>query len=174
MSDSPVHEEGEAPQEAAQEARRIAAAALSGALATSRRGKRETGQPYVSKVGVAVDPSGQPVFLFSTLAAHTQDLLADPRCSLLVEAPATPANPLEAARATLLGAARRLEGDEVRVARDIYLARHPGAARYADFGDFAFWRLVVDKVHFVGGFGVAKWVKSADYQGDGAVPAQQP
>lgn len=157
------------PAYAAREARLIARAAISGALATFRRAKREPGHPYVSKVGVALDGQGQAIFLFSTLAAHTQDLLADGRCSLLLEAPVTTANPLQSARATLSGRAHRLEADEAQAAREVYLTRHPSAARYADFGDFAFWAMAVDKIHFVGGFGSARWAKGAEYgvfQGD--------
>lgn len=148
----------------ARDARLIARAARSGALATSRRAKRNTGQPYVSKVGVALLGDGTPLFLFSTLAAHTQDLLAEARCSLLVERPGTTGNPLEAARATLVGQARKLtKAKDVAEARAVYLARHPDAARYVDFADFAFWRLDVDKVQYVGGFGRAKWVKAEAY-----------
>lgn len=166
----------DSPAATAREARLIARRALSGALATSRRAKRNTGQPYVSKVGVALMGDGSPLFLFSTLAAHTQDLLAEPRCSLLVESahvtansPASspvssPVNPLESARATLVGKARKLtRPKDIAAARAVYLARHPGAARYVDFGDFAFWRLDVQRVHFVGGFGRAKWAKGGDY-----------
>lgn len=150
----------------ARAARLIARASMSGALATSRRAAHDTGQPYVSKVGLALDLSGQPIFLFSTLAAHTQDLLADPRCSVLVEAPETKDNPLESARATLIGKARQLRGREADAAREVYLSRHPGAVLYANFGDFAFWRLAVDKIHYVAGFGTAKWVKARDYRVD--------
>ena len=153
-----------APLQAARDARLLARAATSGALATLRRAARGNPQPYVSKVGVALDADGSALFLFSTLAAHTQDLLAAPRCSLLVEAPGEDENPLTAARATLVGGAVRLDGDEALAAREIYLARHPSAARYADFGDFAFWRLTVDKVHYVGGFGMAKWTKGTQYR----------
>lgn len=142
-------------------ARLIARAALSGALATHRRGK---GDPYVSKVGLALDVDGTPLFLLSTLAAHTQDILADPRAALLVEAPVTQANPLESARATLTGRMMRLEGKDDAHVRARYLARHPGAARYAGFGDFSLWTLAVDKIHFVGGFGVATWAKGVDYR----------
>lgn len=144
-------------------ARLIARAANCGALATFRRARRELGQPYVSKVGLALDLDGSVLFLFSTLAAHTQDLLADPRCSVLVEGASVSVNPLEAPRATLVGRAEKLHGDGAKAARDIYLARHPGAAVYVDFGDFAFWRLDVQKVHYVGGFGRAKWTKGMDY-----------
>lgn len=157
------------PARAAREARLIARQAQKGALATSRRAAREDakGQPYVSKVGVAADLSGAPLFLFSTLAAHTQDLLADPRASVLLEAPTTALNPLEGARCTLVGQMAKVPDDEIAAARARYLACHPGAARYIDFGDFALWRLGVEKVHYVGGFGQAKWAKGQDYLLDG-------
>jgi len=143
-------------------ARLMARAAVSGALATVRRGKG-AGAPYVSKVGLALDMDGVPLFLLSTLAAHTQDLLVDPRASLLVEAPVTSANPLEAARVTLTGHLVRLARTDDADIRARYLTHHPGAALYADFGDFSFWRMAVDKVHFIAGFGVANWLKAADY-----------
>ena len=145
----------------ARAARIIARAAASGALATHRRGK---GDPYVSKVGLALDLDGTPLFLLSTLAAHTQDLLADPRAALLIEAPVTTNNPLEAARATLTGRMVRLAVEDDAHVRARYLVRHPGAKRYAGFGDFSLWTLVVDKIHFVGGFGVATWAKGAEYR----------
>lgn len=153
------------PEHVAREARLIVRGALKGALATNRRAARPQaqGHPYVSKVGVAADQGGAPVFLFSTLAAHTQDLLADPRASLLVEAPTTASNPLEGTRCTLVGRVKVLSGFEADAVRAAYLLRHPGAARYAGFGDFAPWRMHVEKVHFVGGFGRAKWFKGADY-----------
>jgi len=153
------------PDDVAREARLIVRGALKGALATNRRAAHPhaQGQPYVSKVGVAADQSGAPVFLFSTLAAHTQDLLADPRASLLVEAPTTASNPLEGARCTLVGRVDVLSGFKADTARTIYLTRHPGAAQYAGFGDFALWRMQVEKVHYVGGFGRAKWVKGTVY-----------
>lgn len=145
-------------------ARLIARAARSGALATSRRARRNAGQPYVSKVGVALLDDGAPLFLFSTLAAHTQDLLAEARCSLLVDAPGEGGNPLQAARATLVGRASKITRPKaIAHARAVYLARHPDASGYVDFGDFAFWRLDVERVHYVGGFGRAKWVKGAAY-----------
>ena len=154
----------------AREARLIARAALKGALATNRRSGRSgaKGQPYVSKVGVATDPGGAPLFLFSTLAAHTQDLLSDPRASILLEAPSAAANPLEGARCTLVGRVEKLTGCESDVARDMYLQRHPGAVMYAGFGDFALWRMHIEKVHYVGGFGRAKWVKGAEYLSNAA------
>ncbi|MEG3620095.1 pyridoxamine 5'-phosphate oxidase family protein [Magnetovibrio sp. PR-2] len=153
------------PDEAARLARLIARRTDKGALATSRRAARpsQKGHPYVSKVGVAWDLDGSPLFLFSTLAAHTQDLLADGRASLLLEAPTTKDNPLEGARTTLVGKVRQLAGADTQAARARYLNTHPAAAMYADFGDFALWRMDIEKVHYVGGFGAAKWTKAQDF-----------
>ena len=51
---------------------------------------------------------------------------------------------------TLFGKAEKT-GEEA--ARRRFLARHPEAAFYADFPDFAFWRLEVEGAHYIGGFG---------------------
>lgn len=153
------------PDEAARLARLVARRADKGALATARCAARPDlqGHPYVSKVGVAWDLDGSPLFLFSTLAAHTQDLLADGRASILMEAPRSKNNPLQDARTTLMGTVRQLGGEEADAARAIYLRTHPGAAMYAGFGDFAMWRMDISKVHYVGGFGAAKWAKAKDF-----------
>ena len=43
-----------------------------------------------------------------------------------------------------------------------FLARHPKAKLYADFADFAFWRLVVEAGHLNGGFARAATVAASD------------
>ncbi|MGZ9144016.1 MAG: DUF2470 domain-containing protein, partial [Candidatus Binatia bacterium] len=39
-----------------------------------------------------------------------------------------------------------------------FLARHPGAALYADFTDFRIFRMKVERAQWVGGFGQARWL----------------
>ncbi|MGH7264016.1 MAG: DUF2470 domain-containing protein, partial [Candidatus Rokuibacteriota bacterium] len=63
----------------------------------------------------------------------------------------------------LLGRARRLPADAAGAARPLYLARHPTAAHWVDFGDFAFYRLEVDDLYFVGGFAAMDWIEPAAY-----------
>lgn len=50
----------------------------------STNSKSNTGFPGGSVVGFAVDDDGSPVFVFSGMSSHTQDILKDPRCSLTV------------------------------------------------------------------------------------------
>lgn len=118
------------------------------------------GWPYGSLVLVATDMAGQPVLLISTLAQHTKNLAADGRASLLFDGTVGLAERLTGARATVLGKAVRCEGDTS--IRDRFLSRHPSAAGYVDFGDFAFWRLEVERAHQVAGFGRINWIEKQD------------
>lgn len=110
-----------------------------------------------------LDQKGRPLFLISTMAMHTQNLEADPRASLLVTQPDWSGDPLAAGRLTLMGEVRRLDAMAAAGARSTYLARHERAGYWVDFDDFAFWRLDVIDVYFVGGFAAMDWVSAADY-----------
>ncbi len=144
----------------AEQARTLVHLGRTGTLGTLSR--RHPGHPFVSIMPYAPDERGRPLVLISTLAMHTQNLAADPRASLLVAQPGD--DPLALARVTLMGAARRLEAGERPAARDAYLARHPNAVHWVDFDDFAFWRLDVADVYFVGGFGAMDWLTVSGYE----------
>jgi putative heme iron utilization protein len=99
------------------------------------------------------------------MAMHTQNLEVDSRASLLVAEASTPEDALGAGRVTLLGAARKIQEEDAELAevRRRYLAAYPNAQYWVDFDDFCFYRLEVNDVYFVGGFGVMGWVTAADY-----------
>ena len=119
---------------------------LSGALATLMPG---SGDPYCSLVNVATAADGAPLFLISTLAIHTKNLLADPRASLMIDE-RKEGDPLEGARIMLMGTATPTSD---AAARRRYLARHPEAEQFAGFKDFSFYRMELSRIHLVAGFG---------------------
>jgi putative heme iron utilization protein len=131
----------------AADARALVRRALKASLATIGAG---SGYPYASLITVATGASGVPVFLISGLAQHTKNLAQDPRASILFDGTGAAGDPLQGARVTLFGRAEKT-GEEA--ARRRFLARHPEAAFYAGFPDFAFWRLAVEGAHYIGGFG---------------------
>jgi putative heme iron utilization protein len=142
-------------------ARNLLRRARHGALATL---DPASGAPLASRTGLACDMDGAPVFLTSTLSAHTQALLADPRCSLLVGEPGK-GDPLAHPRITVTGSAERVtaDGGELRARlRRRYLARHPKAELYVDFPDFSFWRLNIAQASLNGGFGRAYAMTASD------------
>ena len=129
------------------EVRRIIRCARKASLATL---DSSTHHPYASLVALATEPSGAPVLLLSRLAVHTRNLGADSRASLLIEGSNNIEDPLAGGRVTLIG---RVEPTESQAARRRFLAVHPSAAKYADFGDFRFFTLKLEHAHYVGGFG---------------------
>jgi heme iron utilization protein len=111
----------------------------------------DTGGPFGALVNVAVDAKSCPIVLTSTLSRHTQGLLKDPRASIMVQGEIPlDRDPLTEMRMTVTGTFAKSEDAGVR---KTYLVRHPYAELYADFGDFAFWHMVPDKLYVVAGFG---------------------
>lgn len=121
-----------------------------GALATVMPG---TGDPYCSLVNVATAPDGSPVLLISALAIHTKNILADSRVSLMIDERRA-GDPLEGARVMIAARADKVvDAVALEPIRRRYLLRHPGAATFVDFPDFAFFKLTMRDVHLVAGFG---------------------
>lgn len=135
----------------------------------STQSVKHPGWPFGSVMPYSLTSDGSPLFLISGMAIHTQNVLADPRASLLAMQSGNEADPLGMARATLMGTVSRVENvpDDWR---DGYLARHPNARHWISFSDFGFFRLDVTQVYFVGGFGVMGWVPAEEY----AVAAADP
>jgi heme iron utilization protein len=125
-------------------ARRLLRAARVGTLATSANG-----HPFASLVTPACAPDLSILMLLSRLSPHTRHLMADPRCSILVAGMAETANPQTTPRVTVSGTAEVLQDPG---AKSRFLAIHPYAALYADFGDFSLFRLTPTEAQFVGGF----------------------
>ncbi|HEX8166024.1 MAG TPA: DUF2470 domain-containing protein [Beijerinckiaceae bacterium] len=120
-----------------------------GALATLGRAG---GFPFASLVTVATDVDGSPLLLMSRLSAHTQNLEADARASILL-AQGGKGDPLAHPRLTVIGRAERTADERVRRR---FLARHPKAGLYAGFGDFSFFCLAIEAAHLNGGFARAR------------------
>ena len=118
----------------------------SGALATLMPG---SGDPYCSLVNIATAADGAPLLLISKLAIHTQNILADPRVSLMIDE-RKEGDPLQGARVMLMGTVATTDDPDVRRR---YLTRQPEAEMFAGFADFAFYKMNLKGVHLVAGFG---------------------
>lgn len=144
----------------AERARTLLARESVGMLSTNS--VKHPGWPFGSVMPYALTDDGAPLFLISGMAIHTQNALADPRASLLVMQSGGGSDPLGLARATLLGTVTVI-GDVPDALRRAYLDRHPSARHWIDYADFAFYRLDVTHLYFVGGFGAMGWVPAPDY-----------
>ncbi|MGA7251140.1 MAG: DUF2470 domain-containing protein, partial [Pseudolabrys sp.] len=89
-----------------------------------------------------------PLFLLSNLALHTKNILADARVSLMLDE-RKDGDPLEGARVMLMGSCAKTDP----AVAGAYLRRHLEAEMFANFGDFAFYRMEIGRAHLVAGFG---------------------
>ena len=113
---------------------------------------------------VALDGWTDLLLHLSTLAAHTQNLLRDPRMSiLLMEPDDAQKNPLALRRLSLQGAACRLNPNSptyAALARR-YLDRFPDAHITMTLADFQLWQLQLHAAQFIAGFGQAYMAERA-------------
>ncbi|MFP4597374.1 MAG: HugZ family protein [Persicimonas sp.] len=129
---------------------------------------RRDGSPYGSLVEYVQIDEGDAAFLLSDMAEHTANFKEDARASLFVSPGMADGRPLALERATLIGEISRVDGDGEL--REAYLRTHPQANVYVDFSDFAFWRINVQRVRYIGGFGRMSWIDRERWRAAGPDP----
>lgn len=148
----------------AEEVRALLRAQKAGVICTISA--KLSGAPFGSLASYALSARGEPLFLFSALAQHTQNLAADPRASLFVwDAVAAADDPQQGPRVCLAGRVDALQDAEADAARAAFVARHPQAEPWLQL-DFTPFALRVSDVQFVGGFAQAGWIPVEEILGD--------
>jgi putative heme iron utilization protein len=113
------------------------------------------GYPFGSVAPFVLDHSGQPIILISTIAEHTQNIIANPKVSLLVLAGDEDLQ--SNARLTIIGEAKKINKEDADL-RARYLRYLPQAAGYFDMHDFSFYRIKVAQIRYIAGFGKMGWI----------------
>ncbi|KAL9459906.1 hypothetical protein AB3S75_003165 [Citrus x aurantiifolia] len=128
----------------------------------SRMHHRREGYPFGSLVDFAPDSMGHPIFSFSPLAIHTRNLLADPRCTLVVQIPGW--SGLSNARVTIFGDVFPLPEHQQEWAHKQYIAKHHQGPSQ-QWGNFYYFRMQnISDIYFIGGFGTVAWVDVKEYE----------
>lgn len=120
------------------------------------------GTPFGSLVAYSIDSGGKPYIFISDLAAHTKNIEKNNKASLMIFKE-DKEDLFNSQRITFVGKMVRVEDKERKTLRKEYLKRHPSAEDFIDFGDFNFYRLEVERIHCIGGFGDIEWVEPADW-----------
>src|SRR6185437_12477679 len=117
-----------------------------GALATLMP---ESGDPYCSLVQLASAADGSPILFISGLAIHTKNIAADTRVSVMIDE-RKENDPLQGSRIMIMGKAVVTDDPDIRRR---YFERQPDARMFEAFHDFAFYKVSIERVHLVAGFG---------------------
>lgn len=123
----------------------------------------DDGSPWASLVVFGILDDGSPALLVSTLAEHGRNLIRDQRASLMVAAPVRGNDPLASGRVTVLGTVSRPTGEREVAAREACLERMVAGKFFVGFRDFSLWVLDVERVRWVGGYGVMGSDSAAAY-----------
>lgn len=166
-----THQEKAARLPPAEEIRTVLDRSVRGMLSTFSQ--KYEGYPSGSMVDFACDADGSPILAVSSLAVHTKDLSANPKCSLLV--PRDPEDRTELV-ITVHGDAVPVPVKDHAAVRAAYLAKHPNAF-WVDFGDFQFMRIEPRVVRYVSGVATALLgsgeFSKEEYQGSKVDPIAQ-
>jgi len=144
--------------DALNDARRLLHAHADGILATQSADM--PGYPFSSVMPFCLDREGMPIVLVANIAQHTRNMHHDEKVSLIVFERG--ADDLQTAgRLTLLAKATPVAASEHET-RERYYRYFPEAREYHAMHDFAFWRLLPQRLRYIGGFGVIRWFEPDD------------
>ena len=124
-------------------------------------GTLRQGAPFVSMVLYTPAANFGAFYIhISRLAHHTQDILQDPRVSLMIveqdtlEVDAAHKNDAALARLSILGHAVEVVADseEYTQVKEAYLGKYPQAQPLFDFKDFSIFRIQPESARYVAGF----------------------
>lgn len=118
------------------------------------------GYPFGSVVPYCLDREGQPAILISRIAQHTKNIKANAKVSLIV-AEDEAEDVQAAARLTLLADAVRVADQREDIAARYY-EYFPDSRGYHATHDFDFYRLMLARARYIGGFGEIHWLRPED------------
>jgi putative heme iron utilization protein len=156
--------------QAASIARSILQSAQLGELGTIQanyKGHEVSGYPFVTTQFIAEDCSnsdGNPFFAIVTWGNHAKNIQANTKGSIFVREsswylPQPPADRgrLDHPRFTLFGTLSKIEADQYKHYDECFRFTHPDASDWM-LHDFQYYKLVVEDVNFIGGYGDRHYV----------------
>jgi len=163
-----------------EKARTVTSVCTSGTLCTVSSHDGIEGAPFGSFVDYVLDDSGNPVLLMNEMSMHTINIVenaleGDGSVSDLVTLFTQLTNRggkemkkgQDVGRCSLTCRVQKIpkDAEDMDILRMRYSLTHAYADQVMDSPKFAFYRLLPEKIYYVGGFGVmAKWVDVEDYK----------
>lgn len=130
---------------------------------TAALGTMQKDAPFISLVPYAVDKQGNPIIFISELAVHTKNLQKSSNCSLMASKE-NKEDVFNSQRITFIGKMEKVPEKEVEEVKKAYLAKYPDQEYLLELEDFAFYRMKITKIYYVGGFADIHWIELNEYQ----------
>ena len=125
---------------------------------------RNEGYPFGSFVTYITDVDRSVIIYASNIAQHTINLKENSKSCLTLFKIDDDLDKQNSSRMTLLGDLQSIsekEIDEIRARFEEFL---PESKKYAAMHDFNFYRLHIDQIRWIGGFGKIAWLDNKDWK----------
>lgn len=149
-------------------ARRLLRECELGVLST--HSKANEGFPFGSVSTYLSTVNGDVVFYISDLAQHTKNINDNAKMCLTVFANSGDSksralgDPNAGARLSILGHASVLPTNEVEGIQKRFFKLYPESRKYQGTHDFKFYKLVCERLRFIGGFGDIHWIGADEWR----------
>eukprot|EP00545_Synedropsis_sp_CCMP1620_P014082 CAMPEP_0119016718 /NCGR_PEP_ID=MMETSP1176-20130426/14248_1 /TAXON_ID=265551 /ORGANISM="Synedropsis recta cf, Strain CCMP1620" /LENGTH=321 /DNA_ID=CAMNT_0006970241 /DNA_START=193 /DNA_END=1158 /DNA_ORIENTATION=- len=160
-----------------EKARTVTSVCTSGTLCTVSGHEGISGAPFGSYVDYVLDDDGNPVLLMNEMSMHTINIRENAMgvddssstgTSMVTLFTQLAGTGQDVSRCSVTGTIEKIdpnEAEDMNIIRMRYSIAHVYADQVMDSPKFDFYRLVPNKIYFVGGFGVlAKWVEPEEYK----------
>ena len=139
-------------------ARTLSKSKLYGVLATNSHSM--PGYPFGSLVQYCFDNNGHLLLFLSEIAQHTKNIKQSKQASVTIVDDKV--NNIQAAgRVTILGEIYNCDNDNE--AKKLYQRFFADSTDYTQVHDFQLYRLQIERVRYIGGFGDIHWIKQDDF-----------
>lgn len=121
------------------------------------------GTPFGSLMPYALDDDGNPIIYISTMATHTKNLKKNEASSVMVSR-VKDDDLFNSQRVTFVGKMKEVPKEDVEKVSKVFFGRFKEAEKFSAFHDFKFYRLEIEKIYYIGGFGDIRWVDPKEYR----------
>jgi hypothetical protein len=118
----------------------------------------EHGYPFGSITPYMISPQGELCIYISELAEHTKNIHVDNKVCLTISDINNAANPNDGPRISCLAVAEKITN--TKQLKQLYLQRFPDSEMTLSLPGFDFYRLNIQKIRLVAGFGKIKWLSA--------------
>ena len=119
--------------------------------------------PFGSLVSYSTSRSRSIYLYISTLAQHTKNIKNSNKVCLTIANVNNSGDKQDSPRLSLLGKVDLVEGDEIKYCEQSYYSLIPNSINYKKMHDFSFYKISIDSIRWIGGFGEISWLKKDNW-----------
>ena len=121
------------------------------------------GYPFGSFITYVSDRNRTLFMYTSDIAQHTKNLKSNPKACVTLFRLDTDYDKQNSSRLTLMGDLKTVSNEELDDCQDRFIKFLPESKKYSSMHDFKFYKLVISRVRWIGGFGDIAWLNPKNW-----------